>query len=142
MIRNFNVTVNGTQYSVQVEETGISAGVAHQAAAPQAFVHSVLEAPKIGAPVAPDSPSPVVAQAPASAPSSGAGTAVRSPMPGTILGVNVRQGQAVKKGTVLLILEAMKMENEICAAHDGVISAIHVQTGASVNTGDNLVSIS
>jgi len=140
MIRNFNVTVNGTQYSVQVEETGLSAGVSQQAAAPQAFVHSVLEAPKIGSPVAPDSPAPVAA--PVSAPSGAAGNAVRSPMPGTILGVNVRQGQAVKKGTVLLILEAMKMENEICAAHDGVITAIHVQSGTSVNTGDNLVSIS
>ena len=64
-----------------------------------------------------------------------------APMPGTILKVNVTQGQAVKAGTVLCILEAMKMENEIFAPCDGKIVAVNASKGATVNTGDAIVSI-
>ena len=62
-------------------------------------------------------------------------------MPGTILKINVKAGDAVKRGDVLCVLEAMKMENDIKAANDGVVSAVHVSQGASVNTGDALVSL-
>ena len=62
-------------------------------------------------------------------------------MPGTILKINVKAGDSVKRGDVLCVLEAMKMENDIKAANDGVVSAVHVSQGASVNTGDALVSL-
>jgi len=68
--------------------------------------------------------------------------AVKSPMPGTVTALKAVAGQAVKRGDVLLILEAMKMENEIVAPADGVIAAFRVQAGASVNTGDTLVELS
>ena len=71
----------------------------------------------------------------------GAGDAVTAPMPGTILKVNVTNGQAVKAGQVLVVLEAMKMENEIMAPKDGTISQVAVQKGASVDTGAPLVFI-
>jgi len=68
-------------------------------------------------------------------------TSVTAPMPGTILKVNVKNGQKVKKGDILLVLEAMKMENEIMASTDGTISSVNVQTGASVETGAVLCTI-
>ena len=68
-------------------------------------------------------------------------TKVTAPMPGTILGVKVNPGDSVKKGQVLLILEAMKMENEIVAPVDGTIATVNVSKGTSVNAGDLLVSM-
>ncbi len=69
------------------------------------------------------------------------GTQITAPMPGTMLKVNVSNGQAVKKGDVLMVLEAMKMENEIMAPSDGTISSVNVQAGASVETGTVLCTI-
>ena len=112
-MRKFNITVNGTAYEVEVEE--VAAG---ESAAPKA------------APAAPK------AAAPAN------GTKINAPMPGTILDVKVAQGAAVKKGDVLLILEAMKMENEILAPQDGTVAQVSVSKGASVNSGDVLVVLS
>ena len=71
----------------------------------------------------------------------GSGESVNAPMPGTILKVNVTSGQAVKAGQVLVVLEAMKMENEIMAPKDGTVTAVAVQKGASVDTGAPLVFI-
>ncbi len=128
-MRKFNITVNGVSYEVEVEEVG--AGFA----APVAPVAPVA-APKAAAPVA--------AAAPAAAPKAAApapvanGLKITSPMPGTILDVRVSVGAAVKKGDVLLILEAMKMENEIVAPEDGTVAQVNVQKGASVNSGDVL----
>ena len=79
--------------------------------------------------------------APAPAPAAPGANTVASPLPGTILRVNVAVGQAVKAGDVLLVLEAMKMENDITAPGNGVVSAIHVASGATVQTGDALVSL-
>jgi glutaconyl-CoA decarboxylase len=118
-MRQFNITVNGVSYQVSVEETGAAAPVA---AAP--------------APVA----APVPAAAPAAAPVA-EGAKVTAPMPGTILDVKCADGGAVKKGDVLLILEAMKMENEIVSPSDGTVKQVAVQKGASVNSGDVLVVI-
>ena len=116
-MRQFNITVNGVSYQVAVEETG--------AAAPAA-------APVVSAPVA----------APAAAPAAIAeGAKVTSPMPGTILDVKCTTGAAVKKGDVLLILEAMKMENEIVSPADGTVKQVAVEKGASVGSGDVLVVI-
>ena len=81
-----------------------------------------------------------VASAPAAAAPAGA-TAINAPMPGTILSVNVQNGQAVKKGDVLMILEAMKMENEIMAPADGTVTAVNVTKGAAVESGTLLCSL-
>ena len=81
------------------------------------------------------------AAAPAAPVVTGSGEMVAAPMPGTILKVNVKNGDAVKEGQVLVVLEAMKMENEIMAPKSGTITQVAVQKGASVNTGDALVFI-
>ena len=125
-MRKFNITVNGTAYEVEVEEVAAGESTAPKAA-------PVAAAPK-AAPAAKPAAAPKAAAAPVAA-----GTKVNAPMPGTILDVKVSQGQAVKKGDILLILEAMKMENEILAPQDGSIAQVHVSKGASVNSGDVLV---
>ena len=119
-MKNLRITVNGTVYDVQVEEVdGTSA--------PSAPVVKPVAAPKAAAP------------APKAAVSGG--EPVKSPMPGTIISVNVTAGQAVKKGDVLVVLEAMKMENEIKAAKDGKVLSVAVNKGESVDTGAVLVTI-
>ncbi|HOZ72723.1 MAG TPA: biotin/lipoyl-binding protein, partial [Spirochaetales bacterium] len=96
MVKKYKVTVNGQSYDVGVEELGASAS----------YAAPVAQAPAAAAPVA-----PVPAAAPA-APAPAGATTVKAPMPGTVLSIKVAAGQAVKRGDVLLILEAMKMENE------------------------------
>lgn len=129
-MRQFNITVNGVAYSVAVEEVGAaSAPVAAPVAAP---------APVAAAPAPAASPAPAAPAAPA--PVAG-GQKVNAPMPGTILEVRVTEGAAVKKGDILLILEAMKMENEIMAPCDGTVKQIVAGKGASVNSGDPLIVI-
>ena len=123
-MRKFNITVNGVAYEVEVEE--VAAGLS---AAP-----AVAAAPK-AAPAAPKAAAPAAAKP---APVAG-GVQVKTPMPGTILDVKATQGASVKKGDVLLILEAMKMENEILAPQDGTVAQVSVSKGASVNSGDVLV---
>ncbi len=126
-MRQFNITVNGVAYQVSVDE--VAAGAAAPVAAP--------------APVA-AAPAPVAAPAPAAKPAAKAvagGTKINSPMPGTILDLKCKVGDTVKKGTILLILEAMKMENEIIAPVDGTVKQIAVNKGASVSSGDLMVVI-
>ncbi len=129
-MRKFNITVNGVSYEVEVEEVG--AGFA----APVAPVAPVAAAPVAAAPKA-AAPAPAAAPKAAAAPVAN-GLKVVSPMPGTILDVKVSVGAAVKKGDVLMVLEAMKMENEIVAPEDGTVAQVNVQKGASVNSGDVL----
>ncbi len=117
-MRNFLVNVNGTQYEVAVEEIdGKTAPAAKpaQAAAPVA-------APVAAAPVA-------------------GGSKITAPMPGTILGVSVKEGEAVKAGQTLFVLEAMKMESDVVAPVDGTVRGISVAKGASVSAGDVLCSV-
>ncbi len=118
------VTLNGKNYEVEVTEQ-------------DAVLLSVSDAAAAPAPVA----APVAAPAavPVAAPVAGDGTKVPSPMPGTILSVNVTVGQAVKTGDVLMILEAMKMENDIVAPCDGTVKQLLVSKGSTVNTDDVLV---
>lgn len=128
-MRQFKITVNGKAYDVQVEENG-----------------SAASAPVAAAPVAPantPAPAPAAEPAPAAAPVSaaGEGTPVEAPMPGTILKVLVSNGQAVKSGDAVVILEAMKMENEITAPVDGTVTSVCVANGDSVDVGKVLVTI-
>jgi biotin carboxyl carrier protein len=134
IMKYYTITVNGNTYDVSVEE-GVSAS---HAAAPVAQV----SAPKAVAPVA----AAPVAQAPAkpaAAPTtSGAGSfKVSSPMPGKIVAVKSTVGQAVKKGDVILVLEAMKMENEIVAPQDGTVASINVSAGQTVEAGNLLATL-
>ena len=112
IMKNYRITVNGVAYDVAVEEMG--EGAAASAPAPKA--------------------------APAAAAGAGA-IKINSPMPGNILSVKASAGQAVKKGDVLMILEAMKMENEICAPQDGTIASVQAAAGDSVESGDVLVTM-
>ncbi len=122
-MRKFNITVNGTLYEVEVEEVSAT----ETASAPKA-----TSAPK------------AAAAAPKAAPkaSGSAGSVkVNAPMPGTIMKINTTVGQKVAKGDVLCVLEAMKMENEICAPSDGTVASVEVTQGASVGTGDLLITL-
>jgi glutaconyl-CoA/methylmalonyl-CoA decarboxylase subunit gamma len=132
-MKKFSITVNGVNYEVDVEELKDGAAPSAPAAPrPQA-------APAAAAPSAPAAPKPQAATPAAAAPAGG--TTVESPMPGNIWKVVVKEGQAVKEGETLIILEAMKMENEIPSPCDGVVASLHVAEGAAVNGGDLLVSI-
>ena len=122
-MKKFNITVNGQAYEVEVEEVG---GAVSAAPAPKA------------APAPAAAPAPKAAPAPAAAVPAGAAT-VSAPMPGKIMSVAVKPGDAVKRGQVLLILEAMKMQNEIMAPGDGKVADVRVAAGQSVNTGDVMV---
>lgn len=125
----YKVTLNGRTYEVEVEAGKAMLLDEYEAVAPAA--------PAPAAPVAAAAAAP--AAAPAAAVVTGAGEPVTAPMPGTILKVNVKDGQAVKAGTVLVVLEAMKMENEIMAPHDAKVAQVLAAKGATVNTGDVLV---
>ncbi len=134
-MRRFTITVNGQAYDVLVEETAVGAA---PAAAPAPVVSAPAPAAAAPAPAAPAAPA---ASAGAKDLSGVAGAKVNAPMPGKILAVKVSVGQAVKRGDVLLILEAMKMENEIQSPVDGKVAAIAVSEGANVQAGTALASI-
>lgn len=130
-MRKFNVTVNGKTYEVDVEEIG-GAASAPVAAAP------------VAAPVAAPTPAPAPAAAPAPAPAAapaGEGTKVTAPMPGSIVSIKVNVGDKVTADSLVVVMEAMKMENEIFAGVDGTVTSVVVSAGATVNTGDVLVTI-
>lgn len=126
-MKRYSITVNGNTYDVIVEEADASGIVSAPVATP------------VSTPIAPAAPK---AAAPKAAPQGAAGAnKVTAPMPGTILNVKVSAGQAVKKGDVICVLEAMKMENDIPAPCDGVIASINVQKGANVNANDVIATM-
>jgi biotin carboxyl carrier protein len=128
-MKQYNITVNGKTYEVAVEEVG---------GAPSAPVFSASAAPRAASPAPKAAPAPVAAPAPAPA---GGEEMVSAPMPGTILDIKVTEGQAVKAGDTLVILEAMKMENEIVSPSDGIVKGIHTTKGTSVSSGDALITL-
>ena len=119
-MKNYRITVNGKAYDVAVEELGAGA---------------VASAPVVSAPAA--------APAPAAPAASGAAGSivVSAPMPGKILSVKSSVGASVKKGDVILVLEAMKMENEVVAPEDGTVASINVAAGDAVEAGDTLATL-
>lgn len=132
MLRKFKITIDGKEYLVEMEEIGASPAPAPVAAP------APVEAPN-PAPAAP----PAEAPAPVAAPSAPAGDeAIKAPMPGTILKVLVNVGDQVSQNQPIMILEAMKMENEIVAPAAGTVTGIHVNQGQVVNPGDGLLTIS
>ena len=122
-MKNYRITVNGTAYDVAVEELGAGAA---PAAAP------------VATPAAPAAPAP--AAAPAASGSQG-GTTINAPMPGKVLSVKASVGQSVSKGDVVMVLEAMKIENEIVAPADGTIASIDAAEGQSVEAGAVLATM-
>jgi biotin carboxyl carrier protein len=135
-MKKFNVTVNGKTYAVEVEEVGAGqGGFTYQPVqqAPQAT--PMQQAAVTSAPKAAPAPAPKAPSGPVD------GETISAPMPGTILDVKVSEGQSVKAGDILLILEAMKMENEIVSPKDGTVNRIHTSKTATVSTGDALVTI-
>lgn len=126
----YKITLSGKTYEVEVENGEAVLLDEYEAVAP---------AP-VAAPMA--AAAPAAASAPAAAPApipTGSGETITSPMPGNILKINVSAGQAVKAGDVLVVLEAMKMENEIVAPHDGTVSQVITSVGAVVDTGAPLL---
>lgn len=139
MLKKYTISVDGKSYEVEVEDVtaGSSANVRPSQAAYAA------EPALASAPASPEAKAVPAPKAPASVPAAPAdfkGEILRAPMPGTILSVSASVGQSVKRGEILLILEAMKMENEIVSHIDGTISGIYVQKGSTVNAGDTLVA--
>lgn len=127
-MKRYSITVNGNTYDVIVEEADASTVASAPVAAPTVTPAPVAAAPK----AAPKPAAPAGAQG---------ANKVTSPMPGTILEVKVSVGQTVKKGDVICVLEAMKMENDIPAPCDGVIASVNAQKGASVAANDVLATI-
>lgn len=139
MLKKYRIVVNGEVYEVEVEEVGVLSPA--RTSAPHVAPERVVAPPRpvVAAPIEPAAPkaAPQKSAAPKVA---GAGV-VASPMPGTILGVKVKVGDAVKYGQPVVILEAMKMENEIVATMDGTVREVRVNKGTAVNSGDVLVVI-
>ena len=121
-----DVSVNGVAYKVEIEEGAAPAAVS--AASPAA------------APAPAPAPAPVAAPAPAPA-AAGAGKSILSPLPGVIISVDVKQGDSVKRGDKVAVIEAMKMENEILSDCDGTVTAVHVQKGDTVADEAKIVTI-
>lgn len=135
-MRKFNIKVNGQAYEVEVEE--VAGGFAPAPVVPVAAAPAHAVAP-VAAP-APEKAEAKAAPAPAPVAAPAGGTQLKAPMPGTVIDFKATNGAAVKKGQTILILEAMKMENEIVAPADGVITFV-ASKGASVNTDDLLAVI-
>ena len=130
----YKITLNGKTYEVEVEEGQAMLVDEYEAYKPAAPAVAPAPAPAAAPPAA-----PAPAAAPAAPTAVAAGEVVAAPMPGNILKVNCSQGQAVKAGDILVVLEAMKMENEILAPRDGTVAQVVTTKGAVVDTGAPLV---
>ena len=129
MLRKFRIKINEKEYMVEMEELGVAPGAGH--------ISAPAPAAAVAAPVAPVAP----VAAPVAVVPSGEGLTMDSPMPGNILDIRVKVGDQVKENQVIVILEAMKMENEIVAPQDGVITALYVTKGSPIDVGAPIVTI-
>lgn len=132
-MKKFKVTVNGKAYEVEVEEMG---GAPAAAPAPQAAAAPAQAAPAVPAPAPAATPAPAVG-----GPIPEGAITVKAPMPGKISALKAEAGKAVKRGDIILVLEAMKMQNDITATADGTLHEIRVNPGDNVKTGDVLAVI-
>lgn len=132
-MKKFKVTVNGKAYEVEVEEMG---GAPAAAPAPQAAAALAQAAPAAPAPAPAATPAPAVG-----GPIPEGAITVKAPMPGKISALKAEAGKAVKRGDIILVLEAMKMQNDITATADGTLHEIRVNPGDNVKTGDVLAVI-
>ena len=132
-MKKFNITVNGNQYEVEVEEIkdGVPANSRVEQSQPR--VQTTSEPAQKAQVIKTETKKPVVVGELAAS--------IKAPMPGTINDIKVSEGQNVKSGDVLIILEAMKMENELMSPKDGIVKQIVVSKGASVSSGDVLVVV-
>ena len=142
MLRKFKISIDGTQYLVEMEEVGAPQPTPADAApAPAAAAPAPAPAPvPAPAPAAAPAPAPEPAPAPA-APAIAGSFAQTAPMPGTILDIHVKVGDTVAANQPVMVLEAMKMENEVVAEQAGTIASINVEKGAMVNPGDTLFTL-
>ena len=137
-MKNYTITVNGNVYQVSVEEGTSSVASAPVVQVPNA---SVVAAPAATAQASVAAkPAPEKASAPAASMSAGS-VKVNAPMPGKIIALKANVGQSVKKGQVIVILEAMKMENEIVAPQDGTVASMNATVGSSVESGEVLATL-
>lgn len=141
-MKTYKFTINGNSYEVAVNSVeGKTASVNVNGMDYQVELENAPAAAPVAAPKAPAAEQPAVqSPAPAAVPA-GAGEKVPSPLPGVIIEVSVKEGQAVKAGQKVAVIEAMKMENEIAAPKDGTVTAIHVNKGDSVLEGADIVTI-
>lgn len=128
MIKKYNIVVNGNSYEVQVEELGSEVSQ----------VQRPVNQTQVSQPIQKQSTPKSTQQ---SQPITSGGCSINAPMPGTVNDIKISVGDSVKKGQVLLILEAMKMENEIFAPNDATVKSISTSKGASVNVGDVLITL-
>lgn len=133
MLRKFRIKINEKEYMVEMEELGTAPGPGPISAAP------LMASAPAAAPVQIEAVAPAPS-APVSIPS-GEGLTMEAPMPGTIISVQVKAGDQVKENQVLVVLEAMKMENEIVSPRDGIVSAVHVTKGSAIDVGAPIVTI-
>ena len=138
-MKNYKFKINGKDYNVTIGEAeGKMLSVNVNGADYQVELENApAAAPVQAAPVAQAAP----AAAPAAPKAAGAGVTVKSPRPGIIISVDVKEGQAVKRGQKVAVIEAMKMENEILAESDGTVTAVHTRKGDSVLEGADIVTI-
>lgn len=142
-MKSYKMKINGNEYEVAVKDVnGQNVEVEVNG---KAYSVELAEAPKAEKPkpviARPAAAAPAASAAPAPRPAAGAAGATKSPLPGTVLSVNVTVGQAVKAGDVALVLEAMKMENNINCGKDGVVKAVYVQKGDNVLEGADLLLV-
>lgn len=138
MMKKYKITVDGKSYEVEVQDIeSVNSGAVQNI--PFITQPAAEASTGVSQPASAAVPDKVPAKT-AAAPLDVKGEVLRAPMPGTILSVTATAGMAVKRGDVLLVLEAMKMENEIVAHIDGTIAAVYVQKGASINAGEIMVS--
>lgn len=144
-MKRYRITVDGQTYDVTVEETqGEPSAARSQVSSQRAgTAHAPIPTQQAAPAVAANASAGQGGQtsAPIAASAKKTTFTIKAPMPGVVMSFKVVAGQTVKKGDVVLILEAMKMENEIVAPQDGTVLTLHVPEGASVNTGDSLIDL-